>query len=99
MNVMMLTLPAYAPYIYGADADGPLFGVLRVLALVFTAPVLVLLGGPILASAWRGGGANADALIIVATAAAYTLSVLNVIAGRPGVYCDTAAMLLVLVTL
>ena len=100
MNVMMLTLPAYAPYVYdGADADGPLFTVLRVLAVVFTAPVLVLLGGPILATAWRGAGLNADALIVVATGAAYALSVLNTIAGRPGVYCDTAAMLLVLVTL
>jgi Cu2+-exporting ATPase len=100
MNVMMLTLPAYAPYVYpGADAEGPLFTVLRVLALVFTAPVLVLLGGPILASAWRGGGVNTDALIIAATGAAYVVSVVNTIAGRPGVYCDTAAMLLVLVTL
>jgi heavy metal translocating P-type ATPase len=100
MNVMMLTLPAYAPYVYGAsDAEGPLFTVLRVLALVFTAPVLALLGGPILASAWRGGGVNTDALIIGATGAAYVLSIVNTIAGRPGVYCDTAAMLLVLVTL
>jgi heavy metal translocating P-type ATPase len=100
MNVMMLTLPAYAPYVYPtADAEGPLFAVLRVLALVLTAPVLVLLGGPILASAWRSRGANADALIVGATAAAYALSVWNTLAGRPGVYCDTAAMLLVLVTL
>jgi heavy metal translocating P-type ATPase len=100
INVMMLSMPAYAPYVYGgAQADGPLFLVLRVLALVFTAPVLVLLGGPILASAWRGGGLNTDALIVVATGAAYVLSVVNTLAGRAGVYCDTAAMLLVLVTL
>lgn len=100
MNVMMLSMPAYAPYVYGAtQADGPLFLVLRVLALIFTAPVLVLLGGPILASAWRGGGVNTDALIVVATGAAYVLSVVNAIGGRAGVYCDTAAMLLVLVTL
>jgi P-type Cu2+ transporter len=99
MNVMMLSLPAYAPYVYGAAADGPLFVVLRVLALVFTVPVLALLGWPIVASAWRGGGANADALIIAGTAAAWVLSVANTVAGRPGLYCDTAAMLLVLVTL
>jgi Cu2+-exporting ATPase len=100
MNVMMLSMPAYAPYVYGgAEADGPLFAVLRVLALVFAAPVLVLLGGPILVSAWRGRGLNTDALIVVATGAAYGLSVVNTVAGRPGVYFDTAAMLLVLVTL
>ena len=100
MNVMMLSMPTYAPYVYGAaEADGPLFGVLRLLALVLTAPVLGLLGGPILASAWRGGGVNTDALIVLATGAAYGLSVVNTLAGRSGVYCDTAAMLLVLVTL
>jgi heavy metal translocating P-type ATPase len=100
MNVMMLSLPAYAPYVYGAAAgDGPLFVVLRVLALVFTVPVLVLLGGPILASAWRSGGASADGLIALGTIAAWALSVGNTVAGRPGVYFDTAAMLLVLVTL
>ena len=63
--------------------------------------MLVLLGGPILASAWQGlrhGAANTDALIVLGTVAAYGLSVVNTIAGRPAVYFDTAAMLLVLVT-
>ena len=48
INVMMVGMPAYVPYVYGAEAgpvDGPLFQVLRVLALVLTAPVLLLLGG------------------------------------------------------
>jgi Cu+-exporting ATPase len=87
--------------VYGPAAEGPLFLVLRVLALVFAAPVLVLLGGPILVAAWRGmrtGGANADALIVLGTGGAYALSVANTFAGRPAVYFDTAAMLLVLVT-
>jgi Cu2+-exporting ATPase len=99
MNVMMVSMPAYAPWVYGADADGPLFVVLRVLALVLTVPVLALLGGPIAASAWRAGGASADALIVLGTAAAWALSVANVLHGRSEVYFDTAAMLLVLVTL
>lgn len=104
INVMMVGMPAYVPYVYGAEAgpvDGPLFQVLRVLALVLTAPVVLLLGGPILASAWRGlrrGAANTDALIVLGTVAAYGLSVANTLAGRPEVYFDTAAMLLVLVT-
>lgn len=104
INVMMVGMPAYVPYVYGAEAgpvDGPLFQVLRVLALVLTAPVLLLLGGPIVASAWHGlrrGAANTDALIVIGTVAAYGLSVVNTLAGRPEVYFDTAAMLLVLVT-
>jgi Cu2+-exporting ATPase len=104
INVMMVSMPAYVPYVYGAAAaplDGPLFQLLRVLAIAFTAPVLVLLGWPIVASAWQGlrhGIANTDALIVLGTVAAYVLSIVNTLAGRPAVYFDTAAMLLVLVT-
>jgi Cu2+-exporting ATPase len=103
MNVMMVSMPTYVPYVYGSNAgDGPLFSVLRVLALAFAAPVIGLLGWPILASAARSlrqGAANTDALIVIGTAAAYGLSVVNTFRGRGAVYFDTAAMLLVLVTL
>jgi len=103
MNVMMVSMPAYVPYVYGpGSGDGPLFQVLRVLALAFAAPVIGLLGWPILMGAARGlreGGANTDALIVLGTVAAYALSVINTVTGRGAVYFDTAAMLLVLVTL
>jgi len=103
MNVMMVSMPTYVPYVYGSRAgDGPLFFVLRVLALAFAAPVIGLLGWPILASAARSarqGAANTDALIVIGTVAAYALSVINTINGSGAVYFDTAAMLLVLVTL
>ena len=102
MNVMMLSLPTYAPVVYGSAADGPLFVVLRVLALAMTAPVLALLGWPILRTAWAGlrtGALNADGLIALGTFAAFALSVANTVRGRGAVYFDTAAMLLVLVTL
>ena len=103
MNVMMVSMPSYVPYVYGSSAgDGPLFQVLRVLALAFAAPVIGLLGWPILAGAVRGlrdGAANTDALIVLGTVAAYALSVINTFTGRGAVYFDTAAMLLVLVTL
>jgi len=105
MNVMMVTLPTYVPAVYGGDGvatDGPLFALLRWLAMAFAAPVLVLLGWPILAATWRAarsGFVSADALVVIGTAAAYALSVVNTVAGRPAVYYDTAAMLLVLVTL
>jgi heavy metal translocating P-type ATPase len=105
INVMMVSVPTYVPYVYGASAvpaDGSLFVVLRVLALVLAMPVLLLLGVPVLVSAWHGlrdGDLNADSLIILGTFAAYGVSVANTVAGRPEVYFDTAAMLLVLVTL
>jgi Cu2+-exporting ATPase len=97
VNVMMVSMPTYAPVVYGAAVgDGPLFVVLRVLALLLAAPVLILLGVP-LARTVRGPDTNA--LILLGTLAAYGLSVVNTIEGRPAVYFDTAAMLLVLVTL
>jgi heavy metal translocating P-type ATPase len=105
LNVMMVSMPTYVPYVYGTAAgssDGPLFQVLRVLAMLMTAPVLALLGWPILRGALgalRQGGANTDALIVLGTTAAYALSVSNTLAGRGAVYFDTAAMLLVLVTI
>ncbi len=103
VNVMMVSMPTYAPVVYGGGAaDGPLFMVLRVLAMTFAAPVLVLLGWPIAVTAWegaRGGRPTADLLILIATLAAYALSIANTLAGRSAVYFDTAAMLLVLVTL
>jgi heavy metal translocating P-type ATPase len=104
MNVMMVSMPSYVPYVYGASAqtDGPLFQVMRVLAAVLAAPVLLLLGGPIVASAWasaRRGQLSADGLIVTGTFAAYALSIANTASGRPAVYFDTGAMLLVLVTL
>ncbi len=105
INVMMVSVPTYVPYVYGGGAvanDGPLFDVLRVLALFLAAPVLLLLGVPLLTSAWgglRAGAANADGLVVLGTFAAYGVSVANTLAGRPEVYFDTATMLLVLVTL
>jgi P-type Cu2+ transporter len=105
INVMMMSMPTYVPYVYGADAadeTSGLFQLLRVLALVLAAPVIGLLGWPILVGAANGlrrGGANTDALIVLGTVAAYALSVANTIRGAGPVYFDTAAMLLVLVTL
>jgi len=104
MNVMMMSLPAYAPHVYGetVDSDGALFSVLRVLAMVFAAPVLVLLGGPILSSAvrnLRSGAFATDALIVLGVVAATAISAWRVFAGGGPVFFDTAVMVLVLVTL
>ena len=104
MNVMMMSLPAYAPHVYGSDAstDGALFSVLRVLAMIFAAPVIVLLGVPILRSAignLRSGNFATDTLIVVGVVAATAISSFRVFFGGGPVFFDTAAMVLVLVTL
>ena len=104
MNVMMMSMPGYAPLIYGADAaafDGPIAHVLRWLAMVFALPVLALLGWPVLRSFALGGwsgGPVADALVLLGTAAAFTLSIVRTVAGSGAVYFDTAVMVLLFVT-
>jgi heavy metal translocating P-type ATPase len=102
MNVMMVTMPTYAAAVYGgASADGPLFAVLRLLGVLLATPVLLLLGGPVVAGAIanRAAGFGVDALVALGTAAAYGLSAASVLRGGSESYVDTACMLLVLVTL
>jgi heavy metal translocating P-type ATPase len=104
MNVMMTSMPSYVPQVYGGapePLDGPMFRWLRWLAAAFSVPVLALLGGPLFASAWRAlrdRRASADILVATGVIAAYGLSAWNLVAGRPEVYFETAAMLLLLVT-
>ncbi len=105
MNVMVFSLPGYAPYIYGGDAaifEGPLNIVLRWLAMCFGLPVLALLGWPILRSFIAGGwagAAKADALVLLGASSAFGLSVYRTISGGTEVYFDTAVMVLLFVTL
>lgn len=104
MNVMMMSMQGYAPFIYGAEAavDGPLHHVLRWLAMCFALPVLFLLGWPILRSFAAGGwagGAVADALVLLGAVSAFALSVHHTLIGSTAVYFDTAVMVLLFVTL
>ena len=105
MNVMVMSMPGYAPYLYGGDAaifDGPLNQVLRWLAMIFALPVLGLLGWPVIRSFVLGGwagGAMADALVMLGASAAFGLSISRTIAGSGAVYFDTAVMVLLFVTL
>lgn len=100
VNLMMVGMPAYVPSIYGGagPVDGPLFVMLRWLALALSAPVVALLGLPLLRGL-RAGWRSTDGLIAVGAGAAWGLSVVNTFRGAPAVYYDTAAMLLVLTTL
>ncbi|MCC7265039.1 MAG: cadmium-translocating P-type ATPase [Candidatus Latescibacteria bacterium] len=103
MNVMVFNLPTYFPFVYpAAEAEGGFMALLGTLSMLFALPVLLLLGLPILwqsARQLRQGVLEVDALIALGTFAAYGLSVHNALNGGAHFYFDTAAMLLVLVTL
>ncbi|MCA9322138.1 MAG: cation-translocating P-type ATPase, partial [Planctomycetes bacterium] len=74
-------------------------GILQASLALFSLPVLLLLGVPILRGAWldlRQRLVRMDGLIVVAVGAAWTLSVANALRGEGRVYFDTAAMVLVL---
>jgi heavy metal translocating P-type ATPase len=108
MNVMMLGMVLYAGDPLGG---GPLpadpfaagmAGLFRHALLLFSLPVLLLLGWPIAEGAWRrfrSRGAGVDALIALGAFAAFGVSALATLRGQGAVYYETACMTLVLVTL
>ena len=108
MNVMGLSLVLYAgdaaaqPGL-AADASQVAYaGLFRHALLVFSAPVLLLLGWPILDSGLRGfgrPGAGVDSLIALGALAAFALSAWATLRGSGPVYYETACMVLVLLTL
>lgn len=99
MNITIFTWFAYAREIFGspAQADGiytQLTGLFSYLALFLSTLVLVLLGAPLLD---RRSGARS--LILLGVVAAWALSAWNTVRGTGSLYYDTAAMVLVFVTL
>ncbi|MBI4602734.1 MAG: heavy metal translocating P-type ATPase [Planctomycetes bacterium] len=109
MASMMFSLALYASAVYpaaegGGHALGPLAPVCRWLAFAFAAPVLPLLGWPLVSrGAARldgpGGSRAVDALIATGVLAAFALSAANLLRGEGEVYFETASMTLVLLTL
>lgn len=104
MNVMMISMVLYTPQLF-PDTDGPLatrlWELLRYTALLFSTPVMLLLGLPILDNALRAGlrrHFGLDALISLACFAAFALSVHATVTSDGHVYYETAVMVLVLVT-
>lgn len=100
MNVMLLSWLLYAGSFRGDDAW--LLAPVLVLLWLLATPLLVLLGAPFFAGAWRSlreGRPNADTLVAVGVFAAYLYSCLQVQRGSDQVYFDTAAMVLLLFTL
>src|SRR5262249_23645373 len=105
MNVMALSSVLYAETGASSPAD-PLYvglwGMFRYVLLIFSAPVILLLGWPILASAAKGliaGRLSVDSLIALGAAGAFGVSVVSTFRQSGPVYYETACMTLVLVTL
>jgi Cu2+-exporting ATPase len=100
MNIMTFSWMLYGDVFSGDDAwlRDPVHWLLWVLAT----PLLVLLGGPFFAGAWRAlreGRLVADTLVAIGVLSAYGYSVWQLLRGSPLVYFDTATMVLLLFTL
>jgi heavy metal translocating P-type ATPase len=109
MNVMVVGWVTYGQEAYGAEDAAKVGGLsaatismFRYLAMLFTAPVLVILGWPIAEMGWRNlrrGIISTELLIALGSAAAFVFSYIAVMRGHGAPYFDTVCMILVLVTL
>lgn len=106
MNVMAFSMALWTADVYGQDQTGtlatPLFGLFRYLCLLFSLPVLILLGGPLFDSAreaLRRGSLSTDLLLLAGTVAAFGLSAVSVFRDRGPIYFEVACVILVMVTL
>ena len=102
MIVMMLSLFLFAEDVYQPTPDAGLAwmrAAYRVASALLSTPVVLLLGAPLLRRSLRARRFSMDLLVVTGAAAAYALSIHNVIRGLPGVYFDSATSALVLTTL
>jgi len=105
MNLMAFTMTMWSLDVYDVHRDPfqvQLFDVFRWLSMIFSLPVLGLLGIPLLQNAiisWRQRIFSTDLLIATGVAAAYVISVVNVLRGSETVYFEVGATVLVMVTL
>ena len=102
LNIMVASWLSYSQEIYGAGArasgvDAVLPAVFSYLALFLCTLLVVMLGLPLASAA--AGRINAQTLIILGVFAAYLLSAVHTLRGEGSLYYDTAAMVLVIVTL
>jgi heavy metal translocating P-type ATPase len=109
LNVMIFTMWLWTHDVYGSAGGRPderaadvLWSVCRYACLVFSLPVLWMLGLPLAEGAWRSarrGVPTTDVLLIAGTAAAYVYSVVSTLRGSGAVYFEVGCAVLVLVTL
>lgn len=99
MNIMLLSLLLYGGAFAAAEAH--VGRALPWLLWVLTTALLVLVGGPFAAGAWRAaraGRLGADSLVVLGATAAYGYSAWQVMAGSGQIYFDTVTMVLMLFT-
>ena len=103
VGLMEFSMALYGASVYDAVEDEGLILVRsagRLILPLFAVPVLLLLGVPMLRGAardLRGGAVRLEGLVVLATIAAFGLSLWNTLQGTGEVYYETAAMVLVLV--
>ena len=106
MSVMIFTFALWSYDVYQIDdesaASGAFVGLLRYLVLLFSLPVLLLLGVPLAENAVRNlrqGVPTTDLLLLTGVVAALAYSASSVFRGEGPVYFETACMILLFVTL
>lgn len=104
MNVMVFTMLLWSQQegAEGAERSRVFFDLARHACLLFTAPVLLLLGGTLVADAWsdlRRGRPGISLLLLLGVGAAFAQSAWATWQGEGHVYFEVACMVLVAVTL
>lgn len=105
MNLMAFTMTMWSLDVYDVKPDPfqlTLFEVFRWLSMLLALPVLLLLGVPLIQSAfesWRRRVYSTDVLIVLAVVAAYLTSVVNVLRESGAIYFEVGATVLVMITL
>lgn len=106
MNVVAFTMALWSQDFFPVDSPdrlaAPLESLFRYLGLIFSLPVLLLLGQPLLENAisdLRRGIAASDLLVCVGVLAAYGFSAVSVARGHGAVYFEVGCVVLVLITL
>ncbi len=104
MNLMVFSYFFYSRHVYDVTEEAgysTLASLLAYLQMFLATGVVALLGLPLLIDCFdrRPWKPDANLLILIGVAAAFVLSVLHTLQGDPGLYFDTACVILVLVTL
>ncbi len=107
MNVMAFTMALWTTDVYAAAEKGNqlllvMHGLFRYVVLLFSLPVLLLLGVPLVVSTWqnlRQGVLSTDALLCLGVSTAFAESMLSVLRGSGPIYFEIGCVILVMTTL
>ena len=108
MNVLAFSMALWSRDVYGEHVSettvlaGAINDLFRYATLLFALPVLILLGGPLLANVWqaiRRGVITADILILLGVVGAYAYSAISVVRGEGRIYFEVGCVVLAFLTL